>query len=124
MRLPRFTLFFVLAVLTVAVPTLSGCDLSEQPFDYEPGNSLDIEGAVEVTVPDTTEYFVRAFTIKKDYSWTIEGGEGAEIIRVRREGEYIDVAYTEPGTYTISIASSGQGDNYTGELEVTASEPE
>lgn len=98
--------------------SLSACDFGEQNYDFEPGNSLDIEGNAEVEVPDTTAYFVRAFTINKDYSWSVSGS--ADIVEVRRSGEFIDVSFTEPGTYTIEVDDG----EYTGTLEVTASEPE
>ncbi len=116
MRMQRHPLTLLLALLVVV--SLSACDFGEQNFDFEAGNSLDIEGATEVTIPDTTDYFVRAFTIEKDYSWTVSGS--AQMVDVRRAGEFIDVGFTEPGTYTIEVDDG----EYTGTLEVTAVEPE
>lgn len=112
MRFQRRTLPLLLALL-IAV-SLSACDFGEQNFDFESGNTLAIAGEAEVVVPDTTDYFVRAFTITKDYSWTVSGA--AQIVEVRRDGEFIDVAFTEPGTYTIEV-NDGQ---HTGTLEVEA----
>ena len=116
MQIQRHPFTLLLALLLVG--SLAACDFGEQNFDFEPGDSLDIEGAAEVTVPDTTDYFVRAFTINKDYSWSVSGS--AEMVNVRRSGEFIDVGFTEPGTYTIEV-NDGE---YTGTLEVTAVEPE
>lgn len=111
----------LLLALVVAV-SLIGCDMSEQNFDYQPGNSLAIAGPTEVEVGSTEEYHVRAFTIEKDYTWTVNGGEPDN---VRRDGEFIDVSFLESGTYTIEVTATGGGDpEYTGTLEVTASEPE
>jgi len=114
MRTQRHTLHLLLALL-VAV-SLSACDFGEQNFDFEAGNSLDIEGPTEVTVPDTASYFVRAFTINKNYTWTVNGDSP---MNVRRDGEYIDVQILQTGTYTIEV-NDGE---YTGTLEVTAVTP-
>lgn len=113
MRSTRFIPVFALAALITI--GLAACDFSEQNYDFEPGSSLAIAGPAEVTVPDTAEYFVRAFTIRKDYSWSLDG-DGAEILEVRRDGEFIDVAFTEVGTYTIEVDDG----EYTGTLEVSA----
>lgn len=118
MRIKNNPLYLLLA-LVVAI-SLSACDFGEQNFDFESGNSLAIAGAAEVTVPDTTDYYVRAFTINKDYSWTVSGGSGIELLEVRRDGEFIDVGFTETGTYTIEV-NDGE---YSGTLEVTVVEPE
>lgn len=101
----------------VMAGALSACDMAEQNYDYQPGSTLDIEGTTEVVVPDTAAYYVRAFTINKDYSWSVNGNEP---MNVRRDGEYIDVAFTEAGTYTIEVDDG----EYTGTLEVEAVPPE
>lgn len=107
----------LLLVFVIAV-SLAACDMAEQNYDYQPGNTLDIEGATQVVVPDTADYYVRAFTIDKDYSWSVS--EDAELLQTRRQGEYIDVAFTEAGTYTIEV-NDGE---YAGTLEVEAVPPE
>jgi len=115
MRMQR-TLLPLLLAFVMAV-SLTACDMAEQNFDSQPGNTLDIEGTTEVVVPDTVDYFVRAFTINKEYAWTVNGSEP---MNVRRDGEYIDVAFTETGTYTIEVDDG----EYTGTLEVEAVPPE
>lgn len=112
MRMQRCTLHLLLALLVVG--SLSACDFGDQNFDYESGSTLDVEGTAEVVVPDTTDYYVRAFTINKEYSWSVSGA--AEIVEVRRSGEYVDVRFPQTGTYTIEV-SDGE---YTGTLEVEA----
>lgn len=114
-RFSRYVPFFVLAIAVLV--GLSACDYSEQNYDMVPGDSLTIVGPSEVTVPDTAEYYVRAFTIDKDYTWTVNGNPPDS---TWREGEFIAVYFTDPGTYTISVQSSGQGDNYAGAIEVEA----
>lgn len=119
MRYTRFATFLFVAALMVV--GLVACDFSEQNYDIEPGDSLAIAGPTEVEVGDTEEYYVRAFTIEKEYSWTVNG-EAPD--NVRRDGEFIDVSFPEAGTYTIEVTATGGGDpDYSGTLEVTAVEP-
>lgn len=102
-------------LVVVMAGALSACDMAEQNYDAEPGNSLDIEGSTEVIVPDTTEYFVRAFTIDKQYEWSLNG-TGAEIVQTRREGEFVDLGFTQKGTYSLGIDDG----EYTGTLDIQA----
>lgn len=112
MRIRQYSLHLLLAF--VLAVSLAACDQSSQNFDFEAGNSLTINGPASVAVPDTAEYYVRAFTINKNYSWSVSGA--AEIIQTRRDGEYIDVAFTEAGTFTVEVDDG----EYTGAIEVTA----
>lgn len=118
MRVPRFAAFLLFSALVVG---LTACDYGQQNYDFVPGDSLTIVGETQVEVPDTAEYYVRAFTINKDYTWTVNGNPPDS---TWRQGEYIAVYYDEPGTYTINVQSSGQGDNYAGSLEVEALPPD
>ncbi len=110
-------IFLLPLTAVLALGLLSACDFSEQNYDYTPGNTLAIDGATQVVVPDTTDYFVVAFTIEEEYTWTVNGEAP---LNVRRGGEFIDVAFTEPGNYIIEVDNG----EYIGTLEVTASEPE
>ena len=108
-----------LALLLAVAGTLSACDDSSQNIGWEPGDSLAIIGpAEEVAVPGTYEYYVQAFTIDKDYTWSVNGPVEPSY-EVRREGEFVDVTYEEPGTYTIDITDQSD-DGYQGSLEVNA----
>lgn len=111
MDFPHRTLRLALAL--VLVGALSACDMSEQNYDAGPGNSLDIEGETDVVVPDTTDYYVRAFTIDKNYEWSVNG-EGIELVQTRRDGEYIDVGVTQKGSYSLGVDDG----EYTGTLDV------
>ncbi len=119
MRFTRFATF--LCLTAVILVGFAACDYSEQNYDMVPGDSLTIVGESEVTVPDTAEYYVRAFTIDKNYDWSVNGNSPDS---TWRDGEFIAVYYTDPGTYTITVESSGQGDNYAGTLEVEALPPD
>jgi uncharacterized surface protein with fasciclin (FAS1) repeats len=99
-------------ILLVAV-AMTACDQGAQNYDYESGSSLSIAGPTEVVVPDTTSYYVRAFTIEKDYSWSVNGNDP---LNVRRDGEYIDAAIPSTGVYTIEVDDG----EYTGSLDVQA----
>ena len=106
-----------LALLLVVAGTLTACDDSSQNIGWEPGDSLAIIGpAEEVAVPGTYEYYVQAFTIEKDYEWDVTGPVEPEY-DVRRDGEFVDVTYEEPGTYTINIDDNVE---YEGALDVEA----
>lgn len=112
-----FRTIFRLALLLAVAGTLSACDDSSQNIGWEPGESLAIIGpAEEVAVPGTYEYYVQAFTIDKNYTWSVNGPVEPSY-EVRREGEFVDVTYEEPGTYTINI---DDGVEYDGSLEVSA----
>ncbi|WP_022835726.1 fasciclin domain-containing protein [Salisaeta longa] len=113
MNFQRYTWHTLLALLMAV--SLSACDQSSQNFEYEPGNSLSIAGPAQVVVPDTTDYYVRAFTINKSYEWTV-GPAPTSIVQVRRQGEFVDVGFTEKGTYTLEV-SDGE---YTGTVDIAA----
>jgi uncharacterized surface protein with fasciclin (FAS1) repeats len=124
MRITRNALHLSLALL--AAVSLSACDFGEQPYETEEGENLSIRGPGERTLSgfdsDTTgTYNIFPFTIEKDYSWSIEE-DGATIVDRRRENEYIDVEFSEPGTYTLNIDDG----EYTGALpiEVEYRDPE
>jgi hypothetical protein len=98
---------------------LNACDVTgEQNYDFEQGNTLAIVGPAELAIPDDGSsiegsYYSKAFTIDKDYAWSVDGGSTENT--VRRDGEYIDVTFMGAGTYTISV-NDGE---YEGTLEVT-----
>lgn len=114
---------------------IAGCDISgEESFGFEQGNTLAIEGlgapgADPVVIPqdttttaDTTDvtsvtvsYYVKAFTIDKEYSWTVEG-EGAVVDSVYRQGEFLDVTFNQVNEYTISVDDG----EYQGSITFTA----
>ena len=123
MRTLQNTLYLSLALLVTV--TVAACDQGEQHYDIEPGgtDNLDIRGPAEADVPAGTATFqIVPFTIDKEYSWSVEGPGDPSFTR-RRSGEEIGVTFEQPGTYTVSIESSGQGDNYSGSTTFVASYP-
>lgn len=112
----------LLSLLTVCliVIGLSACDVSgEQNYDFEVGETLSIEGPAEVVIPEgetsvTESYYSKAFTINKDYKWTVEGTGVQD--SVYRKGEFIDITFNKPGTTTIKVDDG----EYKGTLKVEA----
>lgn len=115
----------VLVTVLLAV-TLTSCDLGSQNIEFKAGSSLTVNGPSSVTLSESTskasaEYFVRAFTIKQDYSWSASGS--AEVVNVRRDGEYVDVEFSEPGTYEVTVTTTIDGEEYTGTKATSVSAP-
>jgi hypothetical protein len=100
---------------------LSNCNVTgEESFSFRPGDSLTIIGPAEVTIPEgvssaQASYYVQAFTINKDYSWSVEGAGNAQQDSVYRQGEFMDVSFSEEGSYTVSIDNG----EYQGSLDVS-----
>jgi len=119
----RYPLYLLLAgVLAVS---LTACDQSSQNVDFEPGDNLTINGPSAVTMANydtaaTGEYYVEAFTISQDYSWSVDG-EAPD--SMWREGEYVAENSEEPRTYTVSVATTIDGEEYTGTLTTEADYP-
>ncbi|NGP89563.1 hypothetical protein [Fodinibius halophilus] len=130
MRSNSLTLFIICLVI---VGFFQACDVAgEESYDWEPGESLNIMGPVEVAIPqDTTtadtndvvpvtkSYYSRAFTIKKDYSWTVEGSASKD--SVYRDGEYIDVTFgNATGSDTTTTTISVDDGEYQGSITIKA----
>ncbi len=111
-----------LALCAVAVIGLSACDASEDNLDFELGSTLTIVGSSNVAIPAASAtaargYYVQAFTRSRNYTWTYNGsavtaactGSNFPCLRVRSSagdsytGEYLDVSFSAPGTYTIGV---------------------
>ena len=122
------------ALCAVALLGLSACDASEDNLDFELGSTLTIVGSSSVAIPATAAtatrgYYVQAFTRSRDYTWTYNGntvtatctGSNFPCLRVRSSagdsytGEFLDVSFAVPGTYTIGVSTGG----YDGEKTVT-----
>jgi len=104
----RFRILSLLLFASALV--LVGCDQSSQNPDFTSGDSYIINfqnsavgdgGATSVTVPDTLDYFVQAYTIEKDYTWMVDDSELPVETRAdqtyvweRRGGEFISVVFS------------------------------
>lgn len=116
MRIPKHFFYLLLACLVGVF--LTACDMSEQHIDFESGSSLTISGPSELIVPNydstgTAEYMVQAFTVEKEYNWSVEGG--ASLQGTRRDGEVAIAASSDPGVaYDISVTTTVDGEEYSG----------
>lgn len=109
----RFLLVLGIAVLTLGT---TGCDNFEDNLDFEAGDSLRISGPATATTGQTRAYYVEAFTIAQNYTWNVSNGATGS---VRREGEFYDVTFPSPGTYTVTVNNG----TYSGTRTVTVSNP-
>lgn len=108
----RFFSLFLVLVLGVA---LTACDQSSQSFDFQEGSSLTVVGPASMTLSNGSasgEYYVRAFTIKQDYEWSVSGS--AQVSQVRRDGEFVDVSFSEPGSFEVTVTTTIDGQQYSG----------
>lgn len=127
MHIRSFSFSLFLACLLAV--SLTACDQSSHNIDFTDGSNLRVDGPSELVLADTVdsvtdEYVVRAFTVLQDYSWSVSGGAGAEIINTRREGEFVDVSFSEQGTYTVEVTTTIDGEEYSGEQVTEVVPPE
>jgi len=122
--------YFALLLAGALVVTVTACDQSEQNFELQEGDQLTIGGPATATVPnydstaylkaednpsksvqsDTAQYFVRAFTVNQTYNWSVSG---ATEVGTRRDNEYFMVnPPDEPATYSVSVATTIDGQDY------------
>ena len=119
--------FLAHAVLALALGIgLTACDQSEQNFDFEPGTDLTVVGPSSVTLPNydstaTGEYYIRAFTIEREYTWETSGA--ATDYTTRREGEYADVTFSQVGTGDVTVTTTIDGQQYSGTATTAADYP-
>lgn len=109
----------IIALLFLASAAMVACDTDgEQNFEFEPGNTLFIEGTGEVSFNDvladasTNSYYVRGFTINEEYSWTLDG----QPIEAARGGEFVFIDFAElgPGVYELTVDNG----TFTGTKEI------
>ncbi len=104
---------------------LTACDQSSQNIEYEVAENLTVSGPSSVEVPsDTTvtaEYIVKAFTIEKDYSWSVDGV--ANIRETKRQGEVVVVELSQTGEYTVTVETTVGGEPASGSVSAVAESP-
>lgn len=119
----RSRLFSLLIVFALGV-SLTACDQSSQNFEFEEGSSLTVNGPASLTLSEgsaSASYYVHAFTIKQDYQWSVSGS--AQITQVRRDGEYVDVSFSEAGAYDVTVTTTIDGEEYTGSRTTEVAAP-
>lgn len=117
--------FTLLLVVTLAV-SLTACDQASQDLDFKEGSNLSVSGPASLTLSEdgssaSGSYYVRAFTLKQDYEWSVSGS--AQITQVRRDGEFVDVSFSEPGSYDVTVTTTIDGEEYSGTQTTEVSSP-
>ena len=115
-----------MALALLLAVSLTACDQSSQNFDYTSGSNLTVDGPASLTIPNydstvTGEYMVRAFTIEQNYNWSVEGGASLE--GTQRDGEVAVVSTSTPGSYTVTVETTIDGETYTGTASTTVDYP-
>lgn len=105
---------------------LTACDQSSQNIDYQVADSLEVKGPRSLTIPNydstvTGEWQIQAFSIDKEYSWSVEGVVGDTSLR--RQGENLVASTSTPGSYTVSYTTTLDGEERTGAARGTADYP-
>ncbi len=127
---PLHRLFCFCAVGALALG-LTACDSTEDNIEFRPGDARTVVGSsspaikpkiafsrdttatatdttvainnVEITYPAVTApYYIQAFTIQQNHSWSVEG-PGNPTGQTRRDGEYFDVTFGERGSYAVKV---------------------
>lgn len=116
----------LLMLSALAMTGLAACDFSSQNIEWETFGTYSIEGPTTaddtpidtpIAIPPAVDayFYVEAFTTQKQYQWTVEPAQPAEVIR---QGEYFVVTFQEAGAYTITVAAAG----HEGETTVVVAE--
>ena len=106
--------------------SLVACDQSSQNIDIEDGSNLTINGPDEIIVPgydaDTSaEYTARTFSVEQEYTWTVSGVLNDD--GTRRDGEVQQVTASDTGSFEVSVATTIDGEEFTGNLAGSARYP-
>lgn len=96
--------FLLIAVLAVGA---FSCEGEEENFDWQTGPELLIytpngHGDTELEVGTEHTFSVAGFDTRMEYRWTV-AGPGASV--TSGTGEFLDVTFNEPGTYTITVSN-------------------
>lgn len=107
--------------------SLTACDQSSQNFDYEVADSLIVNGPRTLTIPNydstvTGEWQIQAFSVDKEYTWSVEGVLG-ERDSLRRQGENLVASTSTPGEFTVSYTTTLDGEERVGTAEGVADYP-
>lgn len=100
------------------IVSLAACDQSSQNIDYGPGSNLTVNtvrGPGFIPNYDsatTAEYQVRAFTVNKEYTWSVSGVASRETLR--RDGENVVVSTSTPGSYSVTVTTTVDGEEVSG----------
>ncbi|MFB6099075.1 MAG: fasciclin domain-containing protein [Salinibacter sp.] len=107
--------------------SLTACDMGSQNIQFTSGSNLTVNTIkAPGFIPNydsatTAEYQVRAFSIDKEYQWSVSGI--GSIKTTRRQGENVIVSASTPGSYTVTVSTTIDGKKYTGSASATVDYP-
>lgn len=106
--------------------SLTACDQSSQNIEYTSGSSLTVSGPASLTLPGDGSgiagvYQVRAFTIDQEYSWSVS--PSPESTTRQRQGENLEVTFSQAGTYEVTVTTTIDGEEYSGTTVTEVSAP-
>jgi uncharacterized surface protein with fasciclin (FAS1) repeats len=105
---------------------LTACDQSSQNIDYQVADSLEVKGPRSLTIPNydstvTGEWQIQAFSIDKEYTWSVDGVLGDTSLR--RQGENLVASTSTPGSFKVSYTTTIDGEEEVGVAEGVADYP-
>ncbi|MEQ8628935.1 hypothetical protein [Ekhidna sp.] len=88
---------------SILVLTTSCNDEDKNAIEYAPGNTLAISGPSSAYIGDTEEYYLVMNIKETDYTWSVDAG--ASITENSENDAYIDVNFTQDGSYMLSVTN-------------------
>lgn len=107
--------------------SLTACDQSSQNIDFTSGSNLTLNTIKSPGfIPNfdsatTAEYQIRAFSIDKEYEWSVSGV--ASRVETRRQGENLVVSASTPGSYTVTATTTIDGEEVSGSASASVDYP-
>jgi hypothetical protein len=89
-------------------------DDPDETMSWKPGTGLHIVGSGDMAVGEESEFYVDGFTVKENYTWTLDDAQITPI----RQGEFVVLNFDEPGTHTLTVTNG----KYSGSLDINVEE--
>lgn len=101
---------YMLMLAVAAFAFVSCDDDGEETMSWKPGTGLHIVGPSEVAAGEESEYYVDGFTIKENYTWTLDGTAVTPV----RQGEFVMLTFDTPGEHTLTVTNG----KYSGSIDI------
>ncbi|RED92629.1 hypothetical protein [Marinoscillum furvescens] len=103
MKFNKYNFLKAGVLLAVVGFTATSCQEDDaRSVAIKPGKTLSISGSSTAYVGDEKEYYLLMNKADADYSWSIESG--ATITENSENDAYVDVLFTDPADYTLSVS--------------------
>ncbi len=120
----------LLLLVGLAVLGLAACDIAgEKNVTWEPGDELAIAPTGDQVAgdlpndrlaPGTAYFYVVGHNSAQSYTWSVSPEASSEVLQAEK---FFRIEYDEPGTYTISVTTTIDGQEYTGTLPIDVEAP-